>query len=280
MGAIARITSAVALTVAEDGDTGNAQTYAVARDIEIEGTTNTVLQIRLDLDDYVASGDEPVLKINLGYSAGTFTVTPATDFVNFSADHLREAGDEVYFESTGGLPGGLSTGVTYFFLTVPGSNTATISLQPGGSTYDITAAAGTGTHSWYGFGTESGVQVTEYSYFGGGGSEPAFPAVTIKDQRSGGRDDFRRLKAFQLVLIPTDPTLAAAALVWVSCGVNTDRRSYFVIPLEFAADANSNGCAQFTAALPVGWNYSDTNPFFLTIESCANASVILNFMGQ
>lgn len=73
----------------------------------------------------------------------TFTVTPSTDEI-VAPSHGLVNGDEVTFESTGALPGGIQAEFTYIVATAS-TNRFTILVESGGSTVDITGT-GTGVH--------------------------------------------------------------------------------------------------------------------------------------
>jgi hypothetical protein len=80
-----------------------------------------------------------------GVTIGTVTADDSTDVLTCSG-HALLVGDIVQFTTTGTLPAGLSTSTDYYVITVPTSDTFTISATAGGTVLDITDT-GTGTHS-------------------------------------------------------------------------------------------------------------------------------------
>jgi hypothetical protein len=87
---------------------------------------------------HTATHDDTVL--------GTVTVVAETNVLTVSADHFLKIGDKVRFTTTDTLPAGLAVLTDYYVLTVPSSDTLTVSATPGGTVLDITDT-GTGTHS-------------------------------------------------------------------------------------------------------------------------------------
>lgn len=264
--------------IGEDGDAENSQSYGLTREMELTCDTNTVLQIRLDLDDYSGT-DDPVIGITLGYSAGTFTVNTGTEVVTTSINHGRSVGDEFVPANSGGaLPAAITAGNTYYVISTPAANTLTISTEPGGSSVNFTDT-GTGTHSFKAYGTSGGVQVTFDAYLGGIG-EPANPEVTIKDQRSGERDDFENIRSLMAVILPTDRTAAASGLITIEGGDSSGENSYFRFDLKLNALADTGHSSFAVFCLPEGWDYADANKITVTVLECSNLSVMLNLLGR
>lgn len=77
-----------------------------------------------------------------------FTVTVANPAVFTSADHGLYAGDQVYLETTGALPTGLSIHTTYYVL-LNGitANTFELSATKDGDAI-VTSGSQNGSHSW------------------------------------------------------------------------------------------------------------------------------------
>jgi hypothetical protein len=88
------------------------------------------------------------LKTSVALATKTFVdgdVTTGTDAINITA-HGFAADTVVSLTSTGTLPAGLALATAYYVQVVDADN-FDLSLTAGGSSVDITAAAGTGTHS-------------------------------------------------------------------------------------------------------------------------------------
>lgn len=83
---------------------------------------------------------KPVSKV------GTFTVTIASPGVFTKAGHGYAVNDPIVFSTTGALPTGLTAGTVYYVLTVPTSDTFTVSTSAGGSAVN-TSGSQSGTHS-------------------------------------------------------------------------------------------------------------------------------------
>lgn len=76
-----------------------------------------------------------------------FTAVAATDLLT-TIGHGLTAGTPIRFTTTTTLPGGLSTGTTYYVIASGlTADNFKVSATSGGSTVDITST-GTGTHSW------------------------------------------------------------------------------------------------------------------------------------
>ena len=272
------ISAGSVLAIGEDSQAANVQSYGITRDVVIAGTTNTVAQIRLDLDDYANNGDEPVIGITLGFTSGTFTVNTGTEVITTSINHERSVGDRFEVSTGGTLPSPLADNITYYVKTVPAANELTVSETDGGSTVNITTA-GSGTHSFKSYAGDGGIVVSNDAYMGGVG-EPAFPDVTVKDHRSGGIDSWESIKALHVALIPTETDTAASGAIVVSGGDAADPLGHFVFPLRLDAAADSGGSAFGCFALPVGWNYQDTNKLTVEVRDSSNLTVLINIQGH
>jgi hypothetical protein len=101
-----------------------------------------------------------------GGTIGTFTVVAGTDVITTSADHNLKVGDIVTVSSSTTLPAGLSAATPYYVLTIPSSDTLTVSLTSGGTVADITDT-GTGTHTMVGQGILAEVTDAEAAASGG-----------------------------------------------------------------------------------------------------------------
>lgn len=106
----------------------------------------------LDRRINVESLESDKQNLQLAWGAGTVTQTgtPVGGAVTFSAGtitsatpHSRVVGDAINFGTVTGTPG-VTTGTTYFVLTVPTSTTMTVSATPGGTAVTITAGSATG----------------------------------------------------------------------------------------------------------------------------------------
>jgi hypothetical protein len=82
-----------------------------------------------------------------GPSLGSITVTDTTDRVNLTS-HGLSADEAIRFKTTGTLPGGLLTTAIYYVLN-PTANDFQVKTTLDGSAFDITTAAGSGTHTVY-----------------------------------------------------------------------------------------------------------------------------------
>lgn len=74
-----------------------------------------------------------------------FTADAGTNICTTTTNHTLGLHQPVRVRSTGTLPGGLSSGVTYYVI-APGGATLQLALTPGGSAVDI-SSAGSGTHT-------------------------------------------------------------------------------------------------------------------------------------
>src|SRR4030065_461947 len=94
--------------------------------------------------DSIVSGDRAMMCRS---AFGSFTAAAATDLLT-SANHTLLVGTEVYFTTTGTLPGGLSTATPYYVISSGlTADDLKVSATLGGTTVDITNT-GSGTHSW------------------------------------------------------------------------------------------------------------------------------------
>ena len=85
-----------------------------------------------------------VIGVKYGLDGGeAFTVNDATNTIEIVA-HGFANGKQMYFTSTGTLPGGLSTNTRYYVINTS-TNNFQVALTPGGAAVDITSA-GTGSH--------------------------------------------------------------------------------------------------------------------------------------
>jgi hypothetical protein len=280
MGAKAKIVGSTAFTPEETPDTGNQQVYALSAETEFDGETNSVAQIRIAVDDYEAGGSDPVFHIALGHSGGLFTILSGADaaagIITTGANHLRSEGDLVVFSpgSGGVLPSGMVADVPHY-IQVLAANKFAASITPGGSSVHYTDV-GTPPNKWRAYGAEGGIKVT-YTNLPGG---PVGAPVIVKERRGGVPDDFSKVKGWQLLLMPTDPTFPCSGQVWLEMGVDTVPMGYFVIPLEIDGAADTNPRAQATLTIPVGAPYLDSAPVDITVLAAANLTVLLNLMGN
>jgi hypothetical protein len=90
-------------------------------------------------------GSARVFGIGLTKSAAA-TISNASPGVITSTAHALTANAPVVFATTGGLPTGLTAGITYYVKTVLTADTFTVSATPGGTAIN-TSSAGSGTHT-------------------------------------------------------------------------------------------------------------------------------------
>ena len=80
----------------------------------------------------------------------TVTITNAAPAVfTSSSSHNLNVGDAVQFSTTGALPGGIQTGVTYYVTSIPSTTTFTVGFSRQNSYNLPTNSAGSGTHTVY-----------------------------------------------------------------------------------------------------------------------------------
>lgn len=110
----------------------------------IDGTTTaksanyTVTDTDLIRSILMTTGSTTFTFVDADVSTGSDTITKSS--------HGYSDGQAVYLTTTGVLPTGLSTNLTYFMVSTA-TNTFKLALTVGGSAIDITAAAGGGTHT-------------------------------------------------------------------------------------------------------------------------------------
>ena len=75
----------------------------------------------------------------------TFTVNASTDLITASSAHGLSVGDRVDLFTDDTLPSPLSEYISYYVVSVPASTTLKVSLEPGGTSVNITNT-GTGPH--------------------------------------------------------------------------------------------------------------------------------------
>jgi hypothetical protein len=103
---------------------------------------------------------------SISQAAATVTITIASPGVITWTGHTLTAGSPVSFSTTGSLPTGISSGVTYYVVS-PATNTFQIAATPGGTAITTTGTQ-TGTHTgtqpanitWTGHGLTAGQQVS------------------------------------------------------------------------------------------------------------------------
>lgn len=84
------------------------------------------------------------------WNGGHFTVNSGTDEVTTSATHNLSVNQLWIPTTSGALPGGLVSGQSYWVRSVVSSTKITLSASYLGGLLDISAVAGSGTHSWAG----------------------------------------------------------------------------------------------------------------------------------
>lgn len=234
----------------------------------VASTGGTVAQIRVELEDHTAGvGDDPVVNLNLWPAQGNFTVNTGTDVITTGSDHGRVVGDVVTFTSTGTLPSGLSAGTDYYVVEAAASNTMKVSTTPGGTAVDITTA-GSGTHSWRGYG-----QIAPTYEYGGGTSN-----VAAAENLDGEDNDFDLIRGIHAKLSRNDPdTAAASAQVIVELGDPADKMAYVYIPLAFDIDDETDSVGG--VIIPSGVAFSPAYPLKITIVASDNAQLLLSLQG-
>ena len=142
---------------------------------------------------------------NSSDATSTVTVSIASPAVVTWTNHERSIGDEVVFTTTGSLPTGMSSGVTYYVAETPTASTFKLSTTLGGE-YLTTAGSQSGVHTAtvsdvpryvvYGHEigynkVESGQEVAIESYVET--SDFGFPTGGAQGEQTSGQDYFTRL---------------------------------------------------------------------------------------
>ena len=257
MAAQATITGASSFRPGADSDTGNVDNLSLNTNDVFEAESNTVAQVRIDVDDKITTTTQ---EVHVHLMGGTFTVNTGTDVITTTPNHGLFVGDLIRVSNVGGgLPGGLSATANYYcVISTPAANTLTVSATKGGGLLDITTA-GTGTHYWQYYG------YLNLAYAGPTTGPRA--AVQVKSNRTGESNDFTSIKGFMAQMIPTEAGELVKGTFTVDAGtdvITTSANHYKTIGQRIRFES--------TGTLPAGM-LADTDYYVLTTPAANTMTV-------
>lgn len=210
--------------------TGAVADYATLPIGSVEG------EARVTLDD----GKIYVWDINETADATIDSIDLGTNVITTLAAHGLSTGDYVYFETTGTLPAGLSTGVGYYVY-VDSTTTFHVSASKAGATVDITDA-GTGTHTikkatWTLAGAGGGAGTVYIDTLLGTDADDA-PTNTTFSLTSGSFQDDKYLQVFlngvlqELGASEDYTTSGNNAIIFNTAVADTDKVTLMVVSID------------------------------------------------
>lgn len=161
----------------------------------------------------------------------TVTITIASPGVVTWNSHPLQNGDPVRFSTTGALPSGLGTGITYFVVNST-TNTFQVASTRGGSAINTT-------------GTQSGTHTGIYAPHGHGDGSTTFNIPDLRGRVAAGRDNMGGTVANRL-------TTAGAGIAGVNLGDAGGSQTHTLTTAEMPAHTHANGVTAGSAWAALG----------------------------
>lgn len=270
MAATANITAVLQAQASAPGGTVNVTRLALDATAELAATTNTIAQITVYPDDAITA-EPQTIEIKLWAAALAVTPDNTTEKIGLTA-HGYSDGQPVEFAATA-MPTGLTAGLRYYVRDKT-TDDFKLALTPGGSVVTFSSNGTSVTVRPLG-----GVSLS-YSYPSSG---PVVP-VLIKDRVTGETNDFRKIRAVQIILRPLDTAADASGRAQLTCGNASDKYDHFSVPL--ALDFTAAGAENWPSALlsmPEGLDYNTSWHLTLRVEddvSNENLLIHINLLGN